>query len=337
MRYLLFPFSWIYSAVVFLRNRLYDWGVLKSRTFEVPLIVIGNLAIGGTGKTPHTEYIIRLLKDKYRIAVLSRGYGRITKGYRLANSNSTPQEIGDEPFQMYTKFPALTLAVCEDRTLGINSLLNLDYPPEVILLDDAFQHRKIKAGLNIVLTEYDNPFYRDYMIPMGKLRDNKREIKRAQILIHTKVPEGEREQPIKINNARFSRPESFWSSFKYIGAKAYFPLNQNEKISKKIIVVTGIANPKPFVNYLRENHEIVYKFSFRDHQDFNQSNLDEILKKKRNFGDEQISIVTTEKDFVKLSRFAQPSNNFYYVPIEVEFLSKQDEFDQLIKTYINSL
>ncbi len=335
MRFLLLPISWIYGSVVFLRNRLYDWGIFKTNEFAVPLIVIGNLAVGGTGKTPHTEYLIRLLSDKKRVAVLSRGYGRKTKGFVLATAQSTPREIGDEPYQIYNKFPHILLAVCEDRALGINTLLSSETPPEVILLDDAFQHRKIKAGLNIVLTQYVRPFFKDYMIPTGKLRDNKREIKRAQVLIYTKVPESEKKQLHKFAKLSAQNLVEYYSSFDYQGCIPFFDADKLKTESSKVILVTGIANPDQIAEYVAKNHEIVHHFAYRDHCDFSDEIVNEILKKKRSFANERISVLTTEKDFVKLKFFVCDEDDFYYVPITVKFLEKTEEFDQLITTYIN--
>ena len=186
----LYPVSWIYGAVVTVRNKLFDWGFLRSKSFDVPVICIGNLSVGGTGKTPHTEYLIKLLRNSYHVAVLSRGYKRHSRGYVLATSQSTAHSIGDEPYQMYTKFPSVTLAVDENRCHGIEQLLAIKEPPiEVVLLDDAFQHRYVKPGLSILLTDYHRLFCDDTLLPAGRLRESVNGKNRAQIVIVTKCPQ----------------------------------------------------------------------------------------------------------------------------------------------------
>lgn len=337
MRFLLLPFSWIYGAVIYLRNRLYDWEIFKSKSFDIPLIVIGNIALGGTGKTPHTEYIIDLLKPNYRIAVLSRGYGRKTKGFILAHPNTSPEEIGDEPFQMYSKNPEIHFAVCEDRITGINNLLKISNPPQVILLDDAFQHRKIKAELNLVLTEFNRPFFKDYMIPTGRLRGNKKEIKRAQVIVVTKTPTETNLQEMSTFKENISATETYFSSINYGTPKTFFLNKSKTQITNKIIVVTGIANPKPFLNYLVENHEIIEHFSFRDHHQFSTTDVNNIIEKSLKFGNGQLSIVCTEKDYVKLKKLTTDKDPFFYIPISVKFLNNdQEKFDKKVLKYINN-
>ncbi len=186
----LYPVSWLYGAVVIIRNKLFDWGLFRSKSFDVPVICVGNLSVGGTGKTPHTEYLIKLLHDKYQVAVLSRGYKRRTQGYVLATPQSTARTIGDEPYQMYTKFPSVTLAVDENRCHGIEKLLALKKPAvDVVLLDDAFQHRYVKPGLSILLTDYHRLFCDDALLPAGRLREPVSGKNRAQIIIVTKCPQ----------------------------------------------------------------------------------------------------------------------------------------------------
>ena len=188
MRKLLLPISLIYSFVLFLRHKLYDWHILKSKSFDIPNICVGNLNLGGTGKTPHIEYLVRLLSEKYRIAVLSRGYGRKTKGYVLANDSHNHYDIGDEPMQYFKKFNDIKVAVDENRCKGIEKLLKENQPPQIILLDDAYQHRKIKPGLNILLTDYYNLYSNDHLVPAGNLRDIRKAAKRADIIVVSKSP-----------------------------------------------------------------------------------------------------------------------------------------------------
>lgn len=185
----LLPISWLYGFVVCIRNRLFKWGILKSEEFDIPVICIGNITVGGTGKTPHTEYLVKLLKDKYRIAVLSRGYGRKTKGFILAGSDSTSRQIGDEPLQIKQKFPEVLVAVDAKRTRGIHNLMALEDPPEVILLDDAFQHRYVKPSYSIVLTNYNRPAYLDKLLPAGRLRESFGHIYKASMIVVTKCPD----------------------------------------------------------------------------------------------------------------------------------------------------
>ena len=225
----LYPVSWIYGAVVVMRNKLFDWGIFRSKSFDVPVICVGNLAVGGTGKTPHTEYLIKLLRDKYQVAVLSRGYKRRTKGYVLATPQCTAKTIGDEPYQMYTKFSSVTLAVDEKRCHGIEKLLKLKEPStDVILLDDAFQHRHVKAGLNILLTDYHRLFCDDTLLPAGRLREPVSGKNRAQIVIVTKCPQDIKPIDYNIITKRlnlYPYQRLFFSSFRYGNLQPVFSLS----------------------------------------------------------------------------------------------------------------
>lgn len=335
MRFLLLPFSWIYGLIVYLRNRIYDGRGGEVDTSLVPLIVIGNLAVGGTGKTPHVEYLIDLLKAKRRVAVLSRGYGRKTKGFILLGDQATPHLVGDEPFQMWSKNKDVPFAVCENRVLGVRRLMELPNSPEVILLDDAFQHRTIVAGMNILLSEYDRPYFKDYMLPVGRLRDNKREAERAQIIVFTKSPEAVSlsEQEKISEEVNFSKPVLF-STYSYSDMLNY----NSESIptdAKDIIVVTGIANPTPFITHLSTKYNVLDHIGFKDHHDFCETDVMKILEKKATFVKDNVKIVTTEKDYVKLKKLIGDSFDFHYIPIQVEFLEEnKKEFDLLINNYL---
>ena len=255
----LYPVSWIYGAVVVMRNKLFDWGIFRSKSFDVPVICFGNLAVGGTGKTPHTEYLIKLLHDKYQVAVLSRGYKRRTKGYVLATPQCTAKTIGDEPYQMYTKFSSVTLAVDEKRCHGIEKLLKLKEPStDVILLDDAFQHRHVKAGLNILLTDYHRLFCDDTLLPAGRLREPVSGKNRAQIVIVTKCPQDIKPIDYNIITKRlnlYPYQQLFFSSFRYGNLQPVFPTmspdtnanSTNHEVALSsltntdILLMTGIA------------------------------------------------------------------------------------------------
>jgi len=250
----LYPISFLYGIGVSLRNKLFDWKFLQSKSFDIPIICVGNIAVGGTGKTPHTEYLIRFLQDRYQVAVLSRGYKRHTKGYILADSESSARTIGDEPYQIKKKFPAITVAVDEKRVRGVENLLKLNTPKvEVVLLDDAFQHRYIEAGMNIILTDYHRLFCDDALLPAGRLREPDKAKNRAQIVIVTKCPADIKPIDYNIIAKRldlFPYQKLFFSSFLYGNLIPVFPESGNTprklnslKKSENILLVTGIASP----------------------------------------------------------------------------------------------
>lgn len=312
----LYPVSWMYGAVVAMRNKCFDWGILGSRSFEVPVICVGNLAVGGTGKTPHTEYLIKLLRDKYKVAVLSRGYKRHTKGYVLATSESSAKTIGDEPYQMHTKFPSVTLAVDEDRCHGIERLLALKEPAvDVVLLDDAFQHRYVKAGLSILLTDYHRLFCDDALLPAGRLREQAGGKNRAQIIIVTKCPEDIKPIDYNIIAKRlnlYPYQRLFFSGFRYGNLQAVFGRPSNESpveaieiplsalTNTEILLVTGIASPAPILVKLKGCSKQVELLSFGDHHDFTQKDMQQIKERFAKLKGERKLIVTTEKDATRL-------------------------------------
>jgi tetraacyldisaccharide 4'-kinase len=254
LRYLLFPFSILYGWITSIRNFLFDKGILKSYSFDIPIIAVGNLSVGGTGKTPQIEYLIRLLSPNYEIATLSRGYKRKSEGFVLADSNSNAEILGDEPFQIHQKFPNIHVAVDADRKNGIEQLLKLDNEPEVILLDDAFQHRKVKAGFYILLSSFDDLYFNDFMLPTGNLRESRSGAKRANVIIITKCPKdlSELAQQNMIKKIGLNVPIFF--SFIDYDSEVY-----NEFESKKVeeiidvdkLLLAGIAKPKPFFAYLQ--------------------------------------------------------------------------------------
>ncbi|RZL17504.1 MAG: tetraacyldisaccharide 4'-kinase, partial [Pedobacter sp.] len=302
LRYLLLPFSLLYALIIMIRNKLFDVGFLKSASFDLPVICIGNLAVGGSGKTPVTEYLVKLLEGK-RVAILSRGYGRDTKGYLQANPNSTANSIGDEPLQYFHKFPQITVAVCEDRKTGIN-LLKSDH--DVILLDDAFQHRRVRAGLYILLFEFSKFSRPQLLLPAGNLREPFIGFKRSDIILITKCPlqlnENERDN---IRNKFSSAPE-IPLLFSYINYQqlrsAYSPLNLVPTLTDqtRIHLLTGIANPKPLVDYLNQHSKDIIHHEYPDHHPFSLRNIVNLVDDFRNDPAINKIIVTTEKDAMRL-------------------------------------
>ena len=324
IRLLLFPIVPVYYIVTLLRNILYDLNIKKSKSYDFPVICVGNLSAGGTGKTPMVEYLIRLLKDNYKLATLSRGYGRKSTGFLLGNAQSTANDLGDEPFQFYYKFhDTIKVSVDGDRQNGIKTLRNLQKQPEVILLDDAFQHRKVKAGLNILLTTYNNPFYSDIVLPTGNLREPKIGKKRAQIIIVTKCPELTEIEKSKMVSKINPKPHQhvFFSTIRYsntvIGLNKESPL---ESLSK-FTLITGIANAKPLVDYLRMQELEFNHIEFKDHHDFSEKEISDIAK--------QDLIITTEKDYMRLKDVDTLKDKLFYLPIE-SIIDRPLEFNKLI-------
>lgn len=331
LRKLLFPFAILYGFITSLRNYLYDKGILKSHSFDIPIIAVGNLSVGGTGKTPQIEYLIRLLSPSYKVATLSRGYKRKSEGFILADATATAEILGDEPFQYYTKFPSVQVAVDADRRNGIEQLLKHNERPEIILLDDAFQHRKVRAGFYILLTAYGDLFCDDFILPTGNLRESSNGAKRANLIIVTKCPmnitESEQE---RIKKKLGVDLPIYFSSIAY-DDKVY---NETESIavsevkSMQKILLAGIAKPKPFFDFLKADTDEIMVFP--DHHHFSES---EILTLKNKAKDK--IIITTEKDFVRLEAKIL-KKQLYYLPIKSKFVSNQDAFDQIILNYVGT-
>lgn len=342
-RYLLLPFSFVYGGIVWLRNWLFDKNILKSSTFNFPIICVGNLAVGGTGKTPLAEYLIRMLKNDFNIATISRGYKRKTRGYGLANENTTALEIGDEPMQFYKKFPDITVAVGEERLVAIPQLLQDKPGTEVIILDDAFQHRSVKAGLNILLTEYKNLYTRDLLLPAGDLRDVKQSAKRADIIIVTKskhgLSEGKRNSitgeidPAANQTVYFT--EILYGSPYHLFSKEQIPVSRDTDV----LLVCGIANPKPLKDFLNENTHSYDMLRYTDHHIFDSDDLKEIKKQFAKINSANKVILTTEKDGVRLQKFEQELAGFpiYVLPIQHSFLfNEAEKFSRQVKEFIHS-
>lgn len=342
-RYLLFPFSLLYGAAVWIRNFLFDKKVLKATPFNFPIICVGNLAVGGTGKTPMTEYLIRLLRPTWKVATLSRGYKRKTKGFAIADVDTTALEIGDEPMQFHQKYPDVTVAVGEERLVAIPQLLHSKPDTQVIILDDAFQHRQVQAGLNILLTEYRNLYTRDLMMPAGDLRDVRSSSKRADIIVVTKCPgnlsETERKDLLKeISPA--AHQTVYFTEIVYTQPYHLFstqPLNFSA--DTEILLICGIANPRPLKDFLAKHVHTYDMLRYADHHIFSISDLEDIKKQFAAIEAPNKMIVTTEKDAVRLHKFEQElaSMPIGVLPIEHAFLFNQaDAFQQQITTFIGS-
>ena len=347
LRKILFPFAILYGFITGIRNFLYDKGILKSYSFNIPIIAVGNLSVGGTGKTPQIEYLIRLLSPNYKVATLSRGYKRKSKGFVLADSTSNAEILGDEPFLFYKKFNTIQVAVDADRKNGIEQLLSQTNKPEVILLDDAFQHRKVKAGFYILLTSYGDLYSDDFMLPTGNLRESRRGAKRANVIIVTKCPinlsldEQNKIKGFLLGRTRGQSP-NWRSNDKEENQELYFSfidydeLVYSEDKTMKVseiknvdkLLLAGIAKPNPFFAYLQsENDE---KLVFPDHHHFTENDINDIKNKSQNK-----IIITTEKDFVRL-KGSIPSEQLFYLPIRSSFLSASDNFDKTIINYVGT-
>ncbi len=344
LRILLFPFAILYDGITRLRNKAYDSQKLRSISFESTLITVGNLTVGGTGKTPHVEYLIRLVQNKFKTATLSRGYGRKTKGVIIADKTATAQKIADEPMQFYLKYGnRITVAVGESRLLAIPEIVFHQPDNEVILLDDAFQHRAVLSDFQILLSDFHRPFYQDFVLPAGRLRESRSGAKRADMIIVSKCPENleiKQKKEIQKHIEKYCRPNTpiFFTGIRYLTPVSF---SENfQKISSKIILLTGIAQTKSLEEKLSENFEIIEHLRFPDHADYTPKRLKIIRQtfEKLSYKHADLCILTTEKDFVKLKtpdlKEFWESFPFFYLPIEIYFLDNSNEFNKLILNVI---
>ncbi len=341
-RVLLLPIAIMYGLIIYLRNRLYDKKYFKSATFNFPVICVGNLAVGGTGKSPMVEYLIELLQPHFKVGTLSRGYKRKTKDYVLANTQTTALDIGDEPMQFHVKYPGIAVAACEERIVGIPHLLQ-DVPGlQTIILDDAFQHRMVQAGFNILLTECSNLYSHDFFLPTGDLRDEWASAKRAQVIIVTKCPynlSAEAKQKIIRSLKPTASQKIFFTTIEY--GTPYHIINHKDEWMltprDEALLVCGIANPKPLKEYLHEKTHTYYQQDYSDHHIFSIDDLNEI---KERFEDIQATdklILTTEKDAMRLMKFSDHlvSLPLYVLPIRHYFLFDEgDKFNELVYGFI---
>jgi tetraacyldisaccharide 4'-kinase len=341
LRYLLLPFTLLYGFVVWLRNRLYDAGFMSSVSFDIPVIAVGNLSVGGTGKTPHIEYLIRLLQYEYKVATMSRGYKRKTRGFLLADAASNAVKIGDEPMQYYLKFPELVVSVAEDRMTGIPSLLMRRPEVELVLLDDAYQHRSVKAGLNILITDFSRPFYADYILPYGRLRESRTAYQRADIIVVSKCPQqlsaiDAEQMRSRINPSPHQKV--FFSTIQYGAAYHFFEHTAADFSGKNVLLIAGIARPEPLVAHLGQVAQKVHLLAYPDHHFFTERNFEEIKDTVKNW-DQDCVIVTTEKDATRLHLRPELLRSIpvpiVVLPIEVRILlGQQNEFDALVKHFV---
>lgn len=346
LKLLLYPLSLIYGLVTYFRNFLYDSKILKQHEFNIPVISVGNLTVGGTGKTPHAEYLIKLLGQSFSIAFLSRGYKRKTKGFVLATQQSTLSDIGDEPVQIKQKFPEIPVAVCEKRVDGIEQLLkNEPLDIDAIILDDAFQHRSVKPNINILLIDYTQQIFNDSLLPMGRLRESTKAKYRANFIIYTKCPTDLKpiDQRI-IKNKLDIRPYQnlFFTTIVYgeiTPAEKGFTLFSDDMRKYTVLLVTGIANPKPLLEYLEPQVGEILHQKYPDHYEYTPDDLLDIDDQLQQIDSSHKIILTTEKDLVRLQSVKDKPGNFfkklYYIPIEIKFLNRaKDSFNKRILNYV---
>ncbi len=335
LKLLLYPLAALFNLGTSVRNYLYDSGQKPSVEFETAVISVGNLNVGGSGKTPMVEYLVRLLKNDYRIATLSRGYGRKTTGYRKAGEADTASSIGDEPFQLYRKFGTeVNVVVCEDRVHAIPHILQ-DFPEtKVIVLDDALQHRSVKPRLSLMVTEYTRPFYKDFVLPFGRLREARKGASRADVIVVTKCGEIKPDERKAVEQAiqRYAGDKPvFFSRIRYDEPA---PIGASTVPDRQIVLVTGIAKTDSLANFCKSNYQIIKHFRYPDHHRYTQADLTEIEHFVKHAAG-QISIITTEKDMVKLiapenKRFLD-NLKWFYLPIRHEFIQDGPKFDEVIR------
>ena len=341
MRLLLYPFSVIFNTIITIRNWLFDYNLFPSNSHPIPIICIGNLSIGGSGKTPHTNYIINLLKKHYSVAVLSSGYGRTSRGFKYVKNTDSAKDVGDEPLLYKHKYPNIIVAVEKDRNKGVKKIMN-DFPEiDVILLDDGLQHRWINPGLKIVITSYQKPYFNDYLFPFGSLRENKSGANRSDIIIVSKCPENMNpiaKKGIKSELYLFANQSAFFSSIKYSNLKC---MTSPELLANfkgySITLVTGIADPSLIIDYLKNNEQKIRHLNFADHHKYTLSDIKKILSEYKEDKSIKKLILTTEKDAVKLMEF---ENRFggvkvYLLPINIAF-ERQEEFEKQIINYVEN-
>ncbi|MDL2255190.1 tetraacyldisaccharide 4'-kinase [Parabacteroides sp. OttesenSCG-928-G06] len=351
--YALAPFSFFYGLGVSIRNQLFDWGILPSEQFPVPVICVGNLTVGGTGKTPHIEYLIRLLRKRhYRVAVLSRGYKRKSTGFLLAGPSSTSEDIGDEPYQMLQKFPDLLLAVDADRREGVRKLLALeeDKRPQVILLDDGFQHRYLKPSFSIILTDFHRLYYHDKLLPMGLLREDPRATRRTDVVIVTKCPKDLKPIEYRImedHTQLLAHQKVFFTSMVYDDLHPVFEeakprVLRDIRRDDDVLAVAGIANPAPFEQEIQKYTRNVVMQQFPDHHDFTKSDIKRLDALFSNMTSKEKLIIVTEKDAARLrNNIYLPDEwkkSLYTLPISVAFTGKRETlFDQILLKHIDTV
>lgn len=346
----LYPLSLIYGLITGIRNFLYNAEILKSREFQIPVICVGNLVVGGTGKTPHSEYLITLLKSNFNVAVLSRGYKRKTRGFMIAGKTSLVEDIGDEPLQMFRKFPEITIAVDRRRVHGVYEILREKPDTGIIILDDAFQHRSITPGFSILLTGFNRLMINDHILPYGNLRESISNMRRADIILITKSPETVspiRRRLIVKDIGKAPYQNLYFTSLTYKKPLPVFEgaaaeddiISPVDAEDRGIVLVTGIADPEPLSEYLQNRAGEIISLPFGDHHRFNKNDIENIKEAWSSLKSSRKYLITTEKDAVRLREFAniaEPFRSaFYYIPVGIHFLNDdQEEFDNLIIDYV---
>ncbi|MBB6003815.1 tetraacyldisaccharide 4'-kinase [Arcicella rosea] len=340
MRFLLLPFSWLYGLVTDFRNYCYDNQFFSVSTFEKPVINIGNLTVGGTGKSPHVEYLIRLFKKDFNIFTLSRGYGRNTKGFILADEKATAETIGDEPMQFYNKYKnEINVSVGEKRVEALNTIFSIYPKTDLVILDDAFQHRAVKPSLNILLMDFHRPIDKDFTFPTGRLRERRHGAERADILIVSKCPDDlpkTEQQKIasKITPYLSAETPIFFTGIRY-GVPQAMGQNTNKDFAETVLLVSGIARPAPFENYCQQHFNVIQHLIYKDHHHFTDKDFSLILDTFDKIPAIKKSILMTEKDMVKFQIFLKSEKSkeipMFYLPIEVYFLNQSGQvFNELV-------
>jgi tetraacyldisaccharide 4'-kinase len=337
-KFLLLPFAVLYDLVTGIRNSLYDRQIKPSARFDFPVIGIGNLAVGGTGKTPMVEHLIGVLSSSVKVATLSRGYGRQTKGFRIAGAQDSAKTIGDEPMQLYAKHGnRVIVAVGEERALAIPQILQ-EFPEcGAIVLDDAFQHRRVKPGFMILLTEYNRPFYADHVLPYGRLREGREGALRADVIVVTKCPHAIAEEEMMVmENAihQVAQKPVYFATIRYNDP---VPSSEQAVFSTRVVLVSGIAHADTLEHHMAKNYSLLHHFQYRDHHNYSVRDVQKIAgfvaKQKP-----PVAVITTEKDWAKLTapEFKPYTQrlNLFYLPIEMEFIRNGKDFDALILDYL---
>lgn len=343
-RILLSPFSLLYGIGVWLRNVSYDTGLLKATKFSIPVINVGNLSVGGQGKSPHVEYLIELLKPYIDVATLSRGYMRKTKGFRLAQYQDTAETVGDEPIQYKRKYKDIVVAVSESRNTGIPMILQHHPNIQTVLLDDAYQHRAVTPGLNILLTQFDLPFTRDHLLPVGRLREWKKAYKRADIIIVTKCPEGitvDDQKNLIAEIEPYDYQKMYFSKYEYQLPYHFIHINNRLELdgTQRVLLISAIANTDYLLDYLEPRVESIQHLEYEDHHPFSDEDLKYQKKVYDHMEGENNIILTTEKDAMRLEPYRQQFYDWgidiYVLPIKVEFIfSEQEKFNESIKDFL---
>lgn len=341
----LYPLSILYGMLTRVRNLLYDSAIFKSVQFDqIKTIGLGNLCVGGSGKTPHTEMIIKMLKGTHKIAYLSRGYGRNTSGFLEVFEDSKPENTGDESLQVKRKFQELFVSVCENRVKGIQMILEKAPETELVILDDAFQHRKLKCGLTILLTEYNDLYLHDYLMPAGRLREGKGGYLRADLIVVTKTPESataidlrkisKEIQPRAYQKLFFSYLQ-YGKMYSMMDSSVIFPAEQKLFLFR-VLLVTGIAKPEALVTWVKEYADDVIHRSYPDHHNFTPADIHSLIREFQSVESENKIMVTTEKDAIRLRTYQELLNEIpiFVVPIEVDFQSQAKEMEQCIKQFL---